>query len=96
MEIVDGRPRKLMFHWFVKNLAEWLWGREWFQQTKKQKNHSRERVSGNRCRFFVPSVALIRVNRGVHAHSSVMGNKGKMAGNSKIFIGIQSHAANSS
>ena len=28
--------------------------------------------------------------RGVHAHSCIMGNKGKMAGNSKICIGIQS------
>ena len=46
--------------------------------------------------FFVPSVALIRVNRGVHAHCCIMGNQGKMAGNSKICIGIQSHAANSS
>ena len=30
------------------------------------------------------------INRGVHAHSYVMRNHGKMAGNSKICIGIQS------
>ena len=29
-------------------------------------------------------------NRRVHAHSCVMGNQGKMVGNSKICIGIQS------
>ena len=29
-------------------------------------------------------------NRRVHAHSCVMGNQGKMVGNSKISIGIQS------
>ena len=28
--------------------------------------------------------------RGVHAHSCIMGNQGKMAGNSKICVGIQS------
>ena len=30
------------------------------------------------------------IKRGVHAHSYVMRNQGKMAGNSKICIGIQS------
>ena len=30
------------------------------------------------------------LNRGVHAHSCIMGNQGKMAGNSKICIRIQS------
>ena len=30
------------------------------------------------------------LNRGVHAHSCIMGNQGKMAENSKICIGIQS------
>ena len=30
-------------------------------------------------------------NRGVHAHSCIMGNLGKRAGNLKICIGIQSH-----
>ena len=28
--------------------------------------------------------------RGVHAHSCIIGNQGKMEGNSKIYIGIQS------
>ena len=28
--------------------------------------------------------------RGVHAHSCIIGNQGKMEGNSKICIGIQS------
>ena len=33
--------------------------------------------------FFVPSVALIRVNRGVHAHYCIMGNQGKDGGKFK-------------
>ena len=28
--------------------------------------------------------------RGVHAHNCIIGNQGKMEGNSKIYIGIQS------
>ena len=40
----------------------------------------RHRVKGCFCKVY----------RGVHAHSCIMGNQGKMAGNSKIFFEIQS------
>ena len=46
------------------------------------------------CRDFKMSRCVVldveMLNRGVHAHSCIMGNQGKMAGNSKICIGIQS------
>ena len=34
-------------------------------------------------------IAIIDAYKGVHAHSCIMGNQGKMAGN-KVFIRIQS------
>ena len=38
----------------------------------------------------VDIIAIIDAYKGVHAHSCIMGNQGKMAANKKVFIRIQS------
>ena len=60
-------------------------------QTKLSSRSSLLRISSTK---YCPKKEryLNEKNRGIHAHSCIMGNEGKMAGNSKICIGIQSHS----
>ena len=60
-------------------------------QTKLSSRSSLLRISSTK---YCPKKEryLNEKNREIHAHSCIMGNQGKMAGNSKICIGIQSHS----
>ena len=83
------KPRFFLIYWVCRNVENSCF----FLFSKEIKIHSHEKIARlvnvnvgrqrGHC-FYVSS------NWGVHAHSCIMGNLGKMVGNSKICIEIQS------